>query len=288
MQPAPPLSCCSGSAGLPAGGDTVLAPGAVRLMATAPAMPRRRRPPLHWKLAVSARKRWQRLRRLWRSDREVEDCRYFGAQFRVAPNDVIGHEMLLQRFEWLQIPAMQQACRELNPAAFIDIGANFGLYTCIIGRQKLAERLIAFEPNRAVVERLRAHLALNGIAGVEIHETAVGAARHKAALSLGAPGFDALSSVVSAHSGGYEIDVVALDGTLSFSGKPLAIKIDVEGYELEVLAGAETLFMRNYGYAQIESFEEPRAAAVIERMARFGWRQADHIVDDLVFRRDRI
>jgi FkbM family methyltransferase len=254
-------------------------------MASAPEIPRRRRPPLHWKLAVSVRKRWRRLRRLGRPDRHVEDCRYFGAHFQVAPNDVIGREMLLQRFEWLQIPAMLQACRELKPAAFIDIGANFGLYTCIIGRQKLADRLIAFEPNRTVVERLRAHIALNGVTGVEIHETAVGETRHKAALSLGAPGFDALSSVVSAHPGGYEIDVVPLDETLSFAGKPLVVKIDVEGYELEVLAGAKNLFTQNYGYAQIESFEEPRAGAVIGMMAQFGWRLADHIVDDLVFRR---
>jgi FkbM family methyltransferase len=248
-------------------------------------IPRRRRPPLHWKLAVSVRKRWHRLRRLWRPDSGIEDCRYFGAQFRVAPDDLIGREMLLQRFEWLQIPAMLKACRQLQPTAFIDIGANFGLYTCIIGRQKLARRLIAFEPNRAVVEHLREHIALNGLTGVEIHETAVGADRHKAALSLGAPGHDALSSVVSAHPGGYEIDVVTLDGTLDFVGQPLVIKIDVESYELEVLRGAENLLARNYGYAQIESFEDRRAGAVINRMAQFGWRLADHIVDDLVFRR---
>jgi FkbM family methyltransferase len=287
MLQALPLSCCSGSAGFPAGGDISLGAGAGCVMGTVPAIRRRRRPPLHWKLAVSVRKRWHRLRRLWRPDREIEDCRYFGAQFRVAPDDLIGREMLLQRFEWLQIPAMLRACRELMPAAFIDIGANFGLYTCIVGRQELAERLIAFEPNGAVVGRLREHLALNGIVGVEIHQTAVGARRHKAALSIGAPGFDALSSVVSAHPGGHEIDVVALDEMLEFFGRPLVIKIDVEGYELEVLAGAERLLGRNYGYAQIESFEELRAAAVIDRMAQFGWRLADHVVDDLIFRRDR-
>ena len=254
-------------------------------MATAATITRRRRPPLHWKIAVSIRKRWHRLRRLWRPDRAIEDCRYFGADFKVAPDDLIGREMLLQRFEWLQIPAMLKACRELKPAAFIDIGANFGLYTCIIGRQRLAERLIAFEPNRAVVERLRQHVALNGLAGVEIHETAAGAKPHQAALALGAPGYDALSSVVSAHPGGYPIGVVTLDDTLDFAGQPLVIKIDVEGYELEVLRGAKKLFARNYGYAQIESFEQSRADAVIGQMAQFGWRLADHIVDDLVFRR---
>ncbi|HEX4410764.1 MAG TPA: FkbM family methyltransferase [Xanthobacteraceae bacterium] len=259
-------------------------------MAPAPTIARRRRPPLHWKLGVSVRKRWHRLRKLWRPERALEDVPYFGATFRVEPRDVIGNELILKRFEWLQIPAMLAACRELKPAAFIDIGANFGLYTCIIGRQKFAERLIAFEPNEAVIGRLTDHIVRNGVTGVEIHETAVGATHHKAALQLGAPGFDALTSVVETpgqNSGG-EIDVVTLDETLSFKSQPLIFKIDVEGYELEVLKGGENLFAQNYGYAQIESFEDERAATVISTMARFGWRWADHIVDDFIFRRDKI
>ncbi len=257
-------------------------------MARASVISRRRRPPLHWKYAVSVRKRWHRLRRLWRSEREIEECDYFGARFRLSPNDVIGHEIILKRFEWLQIPQMIRACQKLRPAAFIDIGANFGLYTCVLGRQKLASRLIAFEPNRWALERLREHFELNGLTGVEIHETALGAEHHTALLLPGAPGYSALSTIVSAHPDGYEIKVVALDDVVSFVGKPLVIKIDVEGYELQVLEGAKTLLAQNYGYVQIESFEDSRAKAVIETMAQFGWRQSDHIVDDLVFRRDAI
>ncbi len=198
---------------------------------------------------------------------------------------MIGREIILKRYEWLQIPPMLRACRELKPAAFIDVGANFGLYTCIIGRERLAGRLLAFEPNRVVFERLQKHIELNGITGVESYSAAVGATHHKAALLLGATGFDALSSVVASHPQGQEIDVVTLDGMLSLVGKPLVLKIDVEGYELEVLEGAKTLFARNYGYAQIESFDESRAGLVINRMSQFGWRLSDHIVHDLVFLR---
>ena len=205
---------------------------------------------------------------------------------------MIGNELILRRFEWLQIPAMLQACRELRPKAFIDIGANFGLYTCIIGRQGLAERLIAFEPNRAVIGRLREHIDSNGVRGVEIHQTAVGATPHKAALLLGAPGFDALTSVGrllrKRRNPTRRSMSSTLDDTLSFAGQPLVFKIDVEGYELEVLAGATEIFARNYGYAQIECFDEARAETLIATMAKLGWEWTDHIVDDLVFRRAEI
>lgn len=249
------------------------------------AIARRTRPPHHWKLAVSIRKRWHRLRRLWRSDREIEEIRYFDTTFRISPLDLIGREMVLKRFEWLQITAMLTACRQLNPAAFIDVGANFGLYTCIIGRHQPATRLIAFEPNREILDDLRGHIALNGVPGVAIYDKALGAFRQKASLQLGKPGFSALTSVVPSHPDGNEIDIAPLDEIVSFAGKPLILKIDVEGYELEVLKGAEALLSRNFGYAQIESFEEQRANAVIDFMARHGWQQSDHIVDDLVFRR---
>jgi FkbM family methyltransferase len=258
----------------------------VYAMVRASGVLRRRRPPLHWKYAVSLRKRWHRLRRLWRPERDVEEVQYFGARFQIAPNDVIGRELILRRFEWLQIPSILRACRELKPAAFIDVGANFGLYTCIIGRQKLAERLIAIDPNRWVLDRLLANIALNGLTGVEIHETGVGAGRHTATLLPGAPGASALSAIVPEHPEGYQIDVVPLDEMLSFFGKPLVVKIDVEGYELEVLEGAKALLTRNYGYAQIESFEERRAGLVIKKMADFGWQLSDHIVDDLIFSKD--
>jgi FkbM family methyltransferase len=253
----------------------------------------RRRPPLHWKMASSVRKRWHRVRRLWRPDRDIEDCKFFGAHFKVARKNPIGIEMLLQRFEWLQLDAMLKAARQMKPLAFVDIGANFGLYTCIIGQQrlgqqKLVQRLIAFEPNPEILTQLRDNIQLNALPPVEIHEVAAGASRHKAALEIHPEGYDALASVVAADASGYKIDVVPVDELLSLRQSCIFVKIDVEGYEVEVLRGASGLFGQNYGYAQIECFDEQREKTVIEDLGKLGWRLADHIVHDLIFRRDSI
>ena len=54
----------------------------------------------------------------------------------------------------------------------------------------------------------------------------------------------------------------------------IGIKIDVDGYELEVLRGAADLFNRNRGYAQIEALGE-NIAAVADWMVAAGWRAVE-------------
>jgi FkbM family methyltransferase len=196
-------------------------------------------------------------------------------------NDVIGAELILKRYD-LQIPRMLRACRGLKPTAFVDVGANFGLYTCIIGKLQLADRLVAFEPDRRAFALLQKHLASNGLTAVESHKLAVGASRSSAVL-VPAMGINSgISTVVAAHPEGYEVDVVALDDMLSFVGKPLVIKIDVEGYEQPVLEGAKRLFSQNFGYAQIEVLDE-RDDSVIVKMTQLGWELRDRINSDFVF-----
>ena len=51
----------------------------------------------------------------------------------------------------------------------------------------------------------------------------------------------------------------SLDKLFPFIGKPLVIKIDVDGYELPVLEGAKKLPRQNYGYAQIKSRGQSRS-----------------------------
>jgi hypothetical protein len=41
-----------------------------------------------------------------------------------------------------------RVCAELKPDIFIDVGANLGLYTCVMMKNRLASRAILFEPDR--------------------------------------------------------------------------------------------------------------------------------------------
>jgi hypothetical protein len=84
-------------------------------------------------------------------------------------------------------------------------------------------------------------------------------------------------------AGGYSVEVVALDDLFRLDGATIAAKIDVEGFELEVLQGAAQLFTRNKGFVQIEGRTDRIAAVIMELMAAFGWRFVERYGIDLRF-----
>ena len=119
-----------------------------------------------------------------------------------------------------------RTCTEIKPDVFIDIGANLGLYTCIVMKNGLAPRAILFEPDRRNRVHLRANLLINDLldADITINEVALGAEPGKFRLVPGPERDIGLSQIVeNAPAGqgtrGYEVDIVRFDDVVSLSGK---------------------------------------------------------------------
>jgi hypothetical protein len=77
---------------------------------------------------------------------------------------------------------------------------------------------------------------------------------------------------------------VRFDDFVTLTGRTLAIKIDVERYERQVLAGARTL-RDNRGIVQIEVLEARQET--VQLMTAAGFRLAQDFGPNLVFRKDR-
>ena len=231
----------------------------------------RRRPFLE-RLNTSVRKRF--FGRDPSTTSRIINCRYYGARFEVDLSDVVGFEIAINRYEWRELQLMMAACERFRPDVFVDVGANLGLYTCVLGCKKLVPRMIAFEPDRENFSRLTDNLARNGLsAQVEAHGVAVGARFGSATLVPSAPTNRGMSRIDDEPSeNAYDVTMVALDEMVPHIGRNIAIKIDVEGFEDEVLSGATQLLGRNGGYAQIEAHGDEAAARLIGRMEGFGWR----------------
>ena len=242
------------------------------------------RRPLAEKLSTSLQKRRLWLRSLHGSRPRTIQCRYFDAQFIVDLDDVIGYEIAIRRFEWREVKLMIDACRRLEPAIVLDVGANIGLYSCVLGRHKLVRRIIAFEPDQENFARLQANIGLNALADVvDARHAAVGGEAGVATLVPSGAANRGMSRIEPGAGSGYEVASVALDAIVPLRDATMVLKVDVEGYEAQVLAGAEQLLSHNGGFAQIEAREDSAAALVADRMAGFGWRFLERYGLDLRF-----
>jgi FkbM family methyltransferase len=118
---------------------------------------------------------------------------------------------------------------------FVDIGANVGSYT-ILASKVCKARTICVEPDPETVDLLRRNIAVNGIDGrVEVINSALGAELGVINFTIGLGTTNRVATTDDAEV--RQVPVKTLDSILK--GRcPTIIKIDVEGYELEVFKGA--------------------------------------------------
>jgi FkbM family methyltransferase len=215
--------------------------------------------------------------------------------------NVGGLEISAKIGEFPELQNFIRTCTEIKPDVFIDIGANLGLYTCIVMKNRLAPRAILFEPDQRNRVHLRANLLINDLldADITINEMALGAAPGKFRLVPGPERDIGLSQIMeNAPAGqdcevGYEVEIVRFDDLVALSGKPLvgkplvgktlAVKIDIERYERKALAGMARTLADNRGVVQIEVLEA--RDETIGLMAAAGFKLVQEFGSNLVFRK---
>jgi FkbM family methyltransferase len=157
-----------------------------------------------------------------------------------------------------------------NGGLFIDVGANVGTYT--IWAAELGAEVIALEPAQDTFRLLEENIALNGYPVTAMRAAAgdhCGTARFTAGLDTGnslAPDGPAVTELVTVDS---------LIGDRRVTG----MKVDVEGFEIDVLRGAaRALAQQRIGLIQVEWNQASRFAVgtdrrpVAELLAGYGYR----------------
>jgi FkbM family methyltransferase len=72
---------------------------------------------------------------------------------------MVGYEMAIGRYEYDDLAKLRDACLRLRPHLFLDVGALYGLYSCVFGL--LLESVLAFEPQQRAYAMLRANIERN-------------------------------------------------------------------------------------------------------------------------------
>ncbi|MBD3636203.1 MAG: FkbM family methyltransferase [Crocinitomicaceae bacterium] len=139
---------------------------------------------------------------------------------------------------------------------FIDVGANIG-FLSLVGAAQVGEEgeVIAFEPVPSTYHLLVENKQLNNFNQLHPQPFALGSVNeHRTIFQENQNRGGA--SIVNKHSAeGIQIEVVALDEMI-FDQHVKMIKVDVEGFELEVLKGGEQLIRKDWPILIVEHSTE--------------------------------
>lgn len=158
-----------------------------------------------------------------------------------------------------------------------DVGANIGYYT-----KRFAEtvgpdgHVVAFEPFPATAERLRAHM--QDTPNHSLQMLALGAEDGEVTMQAGGDDLGATSRIIAGSGHGVAIRIATGDGLLGRNEvpAPTVLKIDTEGFELDVLRGTAGLLARpgvravfvEVHFGLLAKRGQPKAPAEIERLLK--------------------
>jgi FkbM family methyltransferase len=167
--------------------------------------------------------------------------------------------------------------RLLQPGSVaIDVGANIGTHTLALAKLVgPAGAIHAFEPQQAIYDILCANIEGNGLRNVKTYLAAMGAKDgtcHVPKIDYSSPdNFGA----VSVGQGEIEVPLVAIDG-LNLARLDL-VKIDVEGAESEVLAGATSTLARLRPMLYVENNQREKSKDLVALIRDMKYRLWWHI-----------
>lgn len=230
------------------------------------------------------------VKRLYRLRRGPVLRRRRGARWLLDPRNWIDNRMLAGAdFEQAQIAWCLEeiAARDLN--CMLDIGANIGLYSVLVGLNTKVEEIHAFEPVARNHAQLHANLLLNHLERrVQVHRLALGAEAGRAKIHIDprSTGVSAIDPAADAKPRDYahseEVEIARLDDVLALKGRRILAKIDVEGYTLNTLKGMRGVLAGNDMVLQVE-LEPPYEEAVRALLTEAGYREIHRINADGYF-----
>jgi FkbM family methyltransferase len=169
------------------------------------------------------------------------------------------------RYEAEEIEALVPRLRP--GGTFVDVGANVGVYTLLAARA-LGEngRVVTVEPNEDTRRYLEANLSRNGVERQVVVEP-VALADVDATLPWTTTRYHGTGRLAAGDSSGATVAVRRLDALVDEHGLDLrggGVKIDVEGFEPRVIAGAGRVIRRDRPTLLVEVCGESSEAVSVD------------------------
>lgn len=129
----------------------------------------------------------------------------------------------------------------------VDVGANFGWYSCVLGKSFPCLTVISIEPEPATFALLEKNISSSECKNIYAIQSGAGAESGVMDLYVSGGDNSGLHSAIPIKDFGdvVKVKIAKLDDLLAtFPGIVELLKIDVEGFELSVINGAEKTLRR--------------------------------------------
>jgi FkbM family methyltransferase len=151
----------------------------------------------------------------------------------------------------------------------VDVGANIGYYLLMFERGiGPSGKMVSIEPSPENLPELKENIRSNRFGNVELHENAVGSSDGRIGLRS-----EINSGIVQEEEGCYSVEMKRLDSIIK--ERVDFLKIDVEGYEGEVLRGAWEVIARDRPVLFLELHPQivrrygDRISVILEELSRY-------------------
>lgn len=189
----------------------------------------------------------------------------------------IGRSLLTYgEFSYYEYALLEQICRK--DYVLVEVGANIGAHTVALAKHIGSEgKIYAFEAQPEIFKVLCANVINNGLQNVHCLPIAIGS-------EIGEISYPFINYDCEENFGAISLDLadkIASDERTPVQIKPLdkvinpkrldVMKIDVEGMEIDVLLGAETIIQQFLPLIYLENDRLEKSASLINILWEFGY-----------------
>lgn len=179
-------------------------------------------------------------------------------------NEPVDREIIIfKKYETTEVKVLSCYFEKFKITNFIDVGANCGYYTFYFAKKFPSINIFSFEPNNDAFEKLKKSYHKN-YGNIKIFN--FGLSNTNSILKM-----RSLKKNNHIQSGGatinhkkvllnseviYDASFKIGDEVLDIKNNTIALKIDIEGHELNALEGLKNILLKNKIILQIEIFNE--------------------------------
>lgn len=234
---------------------------------------------------------WSLLKRVYKLRGRFDVYARLDRRWLLDNHNWVDQQLIIRRpYEVEQLARCRKFVQEHQLQVFLDIGANFGLYSVLLANEPGLTEAHAFEPLPRNIHQLGANLYLNDLdQRVQVHAYALSDRSGKVDLYIDpeSTGVSTMQPVGPRSTSGVyqttlQVEARVFDEQWSFSGIRALVKIDVEGAELRVLAGMSNFLASNKAVLQVETTQQT-CTGVCDLMEKAGYKTLGNVGPDYYF-----